>query len=161
MNVRRMASSAGLCLVLSRMNRSITSTADGLCARIGRRRLQRLEQARRTGWPAPPSPSAAGPALTFASSDDAERAFGADHQLRQIERRVAVDEAVEVVAADAAKNLGIAPVDLVGAGAREPAHFAVAGRLERVAAADRVELGRVERRESERPSRPRARRAAR
>ena len=34
MKLRRMRSSAGLCCAWSRMKRSITSTADGRCARI-------------------------------------------------------------------------------------------------------------------------------
>ena len=44
--------------------------------------------------------------IEFGLEHDAERAFGADHQLGKIERFVRTGELVEIVAADAAQHFG-------------------------------------------------------
>jgi hypothetical protein len=59
-----------------------------------------------------------------------QRALGADQYPGQVERPRRVHELVEVVAADAAQDLGVAPVDLAGQVARGAPHHAVAGAFE-------------------------------
>ena len=91
---------------------SITSTAEGLCVRItgvGRERFQQIvEQDRHHGFRFRQRHQ---PQLRF--QHDAQRAFGADHHLRQIDGLRGIGEFVEVVAAYAPQNLRIPPVDLV------------------------------------------------
>jgi hypothetical protein len=77
--------------------------------------------------------------------DDAERALRPDHQARHVEWRVLVDERIEVVAANASKHLGEAPLDLLGALPGRPPHLAIAHAFERRPLAPLVELCRVER----------------
>ena len=79
--------------------------------------------------------------------DHRERPFGADDDLREVERLRLVDELVEVVAADAADDLRIAPLDFLRALERDAAHLAIARRLERVALAGGLELRAIERAE--------------
>ena len=70
--------------------------------------------------------------------DDAQRAFGADHDLGEIHGLDGVREFVQVVAADAAQDLGIAAVDFGGVLGGKAQHGASNSGFERSAA--RLEL---------------------
>ena len=82
--------------------------------------------------------------------DDAERAFGADHQLRHVERRGAVRGAaghqrIQVVAADPAQHFRIPALDLLHVLADSAPDLAITGAFQRIARAQFVELVPVER----------------
>ncbi len=113
MNVLRMRSSAAFWRVLSRMDLSITSTADGLWRRITG---AADSDSSRSAKPITITALAfgSGTRRSFASSTTPERAFGADHDLGEIDRLRGIDELVQVVAADAPQDLRIAAVDFAG-----------------------------------------------
>ena len=76
---------------------------------------------------------------------EAEGALRADDQLGEVERPRGVGETVEVVAPDPAQDLRVPAVDLGRVGRRQLAHRPVAGALEGVGRAGRLELVRGER----------------
>ncbi len=77
--------------------------------------------------------------------DQAERAFGADDQLRQIERARRFDELIEVVAADAAEHFGEAAIDFRGTVSGQPPNRAIGSRFKAIAGARGVEPDGIER----------------
>ena len=83
-----------------------------------------------------------GTSATFASTTMPSVPSEPTISLVEIERRVAIDEGIEVVAADAAQHLGISRRDLVGMRRGELPHLAIAGAFERVGRAQRVDLAR-------------------
>ena len=82
--------------------------------------------------------------------DDGEGAFGADRQLRHVERRGAVcgaarDQRVQVVAADPPQHFRIPDLDLLHMLTHGAPDLAITGTLQRIAGAALVELAPVER----------------
>ena len=78
--------------------------------------------------------------IDFRFEHDAERAFRSDHQLREVERPICLDELVEVVPTDSTKHFRKTPIDLAGVLARKAPDHLVAPSFKAVARAFRLEL---------------------
>ena len=86
--------------------------------------------------------------IQLRGDDQAERPLRADNQLGEVEGLRAVDELVEVVAADAPQHFREAAVDFAGAVLGDLPHRAVGARLERIARDGGVERRAIERTET-------------
>ncbi len=129
MKERRRRSSAGLCFVLSRIESIHHLDRRRLVRENGGRGLERLQQIgelnRQDGFRFRQRDE-----VDPRFDDDAQRALRPHHQLRHVEWLAGPDEGVEIVAADAAQNLGVSPLDFSRRRGRDPPDLPVTGGLE-------------------------------